>query len=333
MKQQKTALNYAKVQALYLIKIKAVETVRYLAVNMVRSESTTHSWLQLYREGGLEKLLETPPKVGRTKKLDVETVAEIQKELSDPEGFNSYKEIQLCLYSCHDRYISYSSIHRIVRYELKSKLKVPRPTHEKQEPGVIEGFKNYLPTLLKGLINEFRQKTDDKRDITYWCQDETRLGVRTISGKKITLKGVKPQQIKQWSYKYYYIYGLIEPVRGQSFFYEFSHLNGDCFEIYLEKFAEEYPENIHIIQLDNAPFHTAQELEIPDNIILFQPPYCPELNPIERLWEYIKYELRSTLFIDLEELKEKTANILNSLSQEIIQSLTSWDHILDALSI
>ncbi|MDJ0715585.1 MAG: transposase [Prochloraceae cyanobacterium] len=33
-------------------------------------------------------------------------------------------------------------------------------------------------------------------------------------------------------------------------------------------------------------------LMIPSNIILlFQPPYCPELNPIERLWEYIKYYL------------------------------------------
>ena len=334
MKAQKTALNYAKVQALYLLKIKAVETVRYLAVIVGRSETTVHSWLQVYREGGLEKLLETPPKTGRKKKIDVETVAAIQKELSDSEGFNSYKEIQLWLYICLGHAISYSSIHRLVRYELNSKLKVPRPIHEKQEPGVIAVFKNYLPTLIEGLINEFRGQTEDKRDIIYWCQDETRLGVRTISGKKITLKGVKPQQIKQWTYQYYYIYGLIEPVGGRSFFFEFSHLNSDCFERYLKKFSEEYLNQIHIIQLDNAPFHTAQDLEIPSNIILlFQPPYCPELNPIERLWEYIKYKLRSQLFINLEDLKTKVANTLNFSSQETIRSLAGWDHILDALSI
>ena len=334
MKQQKTALGYAKVQALYLIKIQAVETVRYLAVIVGRSEPTIHHWLKLYRTGGIEKLLEAPPKTGRPKKLDIETVASIQRELSDPEGFNSYQEIQIWLFTCLDRQISYSSIHRIVRYELKSKLKVPRPTHEKQEPGVIECFKKYLPIKIEGLTNEFRGKTDDKRDITYWCQDETRLGVRTISGRKITLKGVKPKQIKQWSYKYYYVYGLIEPVGGRSFFFEFSHLNGDCFEIYLEKFAEEYPNEIHIIQLDNAPFHTVQDLEVPANIILlFQPPYCPELNPIERLWEYIKYYLKSQIFIDLDELKTKVANILNCLSQEIIRSLAGWEYILEALSI
>ena len=40
MKQQKTVLNYAKVQSLYLLKIQAAETVRYLAVIMGRSEST-----------------------------------------------------------------------------------------------------------------------------------------------------------------------------------------------------------------------------------------------------------------------------------------------------
>ena len=74
----------------------------------------------------------------------------------------------------------------------------------------------------------------DKRTISYWCQDETRLGFRTFSGKKITLKGVKPEQKLQWYYKYYYVYGLVAPVRGQSFFYELSHFNAECFQFFLE---------------------------------------------------------------------------------------------------
>lgn len=95
-------LSYAKVQALYLLKIKAAETIRYLAVIMGRSESTIYYWLQLYRDGGIEKLLEEPPKTGRPKKLDVETVAKIQQELAEPEGFISYKEIQTWLSVCQD---------------------------------------------------------------------------------------------------------------------------------------------------------------------------------------------------------------------------------------
>ena len=82
MKQQKTGIGYAKVQSLYLLKIKAVETNNHLAVIIGRGESTIHRWLKTYREGGIEKLLEEPPKTGRRKKLDVETVAHLQKELS-----------------------------------------------------------------------------------------------------------------------------------------------------------------------------------------------------------------------------------------------------------
>lgn len=334
MKKQKTGLAYAKVQALYLLKIKAVTTIRHLAVILGRGESTVHRWLHIYRTEGLKKLLEEPPKTGRGNKIGVEIVAQIQQELSEPKGFNSYQEVQLWLLTCQDIEIGYSTLHKIVRYELKGKLKVPRPSHTKQSPGVIQVFKDYLPIKLKGIIDDFRAKRSDKQKIAYWCQDETKLGFRTISGKKLTLKGVKPEQIIQWHYDYYYLYGLVEPMGGRSFFYELSHFNSKCFEKYLEKFAQQYAEEIHIIQLDNASVHTAKKLKLPDNVVLlFQPPYCPELNPIERVWEYLKYHLRSLWFSGLEDLKNQVANILNSLSEKIISSLTAWDYIVNALSL
>ena len=105
---------------------------------------------------------------------------------------------------------------------------------------------------------------------------------------------MKPRQILQWDYSCYYIYGLVDPVAGRSFFYEFSHFNCNCFGAFLEQFAIKHNQEIHIIQLDNAPVHTADKLIIPDNVILlFQPPYCPELNPIERVWQYIKQKLKN----------------------------------------
>ncbi len=131
------------------------------------------------------------------------------------------------------------TIHRIVRYELQSKLKVPRPIHEKQQPGVIEVFKQYLPERIKGIVGEIRDKWGNNRDIIYWCQDETRLGFRTELGQKITLKGVQPKQTLQWHYSYYYIYGLVAPVDGRSFFYEFFHVNSDCLGVFLSKFQQE----------------------------------------------------------------------------------------------
>ena len=87
----------------------------------------------------------------------------------------------------------------------------------------------------------------------------------------------------QWLFKYLWLYGLVEPKTGNSFFYEFSHLDTPCFEKFLELFSQQYPDEVHIIQLDNGRGHLGLDLSIPDNIILlFQPPYCPEVNPIER---------------------------------------------------
>ena len=122
--------------------------------------------------------------------------------------------------------------------------------------------------------------------------------------------------------------------------------------LFLEQFTQEHSQEIHIIQLDNAPCHTAHKLIVPDNVILlFQlpthlelnsrwnvavhsaPPYCPEVNPIERVWQYLKQQLKNLFFTSLEDIKERVANILNSLSEDLIHSLTGWQYILDALSL
>ncbi len=130
------------------------------------------------------------------------------------------------------------------------------------------------------------------------------------------------------------MYGLVEPVGGRSFFYEFSHFNSNCLGVFLEKFAQEYSKEIHIIQLDNASCHTTNKLIVPENVLLlFQPPYCPELNPIERVWHYIKQQLKNLWFNTLDDVKLKVANILNSLSENIVHSLTGWQYILNALSL
>jgi len=172
-----------------------------------------------------------------------------------------------------------------------------------------------------------------KKGLKYWCQDETRIGLKTIERKKITARGVKPIGLVQWNFKAYYLYGAVAPQTGENFWLEFSHLDGQCFQIFLDNLAAEYPEHLNVVQLDNGKFHHSSQLKIPDNILLvFQPPYSPELNPIERVWQYIKQELSWGLYDNLDEIKEKVRSFLEEFSTETTASIAGWDYILSALA-
>jgi DDE superfamily endonuclease len=170
------------------------------------------------------------------------------------------------------------------------------------------------------------------QQIRYWCEDESRLGLKTITGRTITLKGVKPEGIVGWQRKNFYLYGVVEPATGNSFFWEFSHLDSRCFQDFLDLFSKAYPDVLNLVQMDNGSFHKSSDLKWPDNVIpIFQPPNSPELNPIERLWEHIKYKLSWESCTNLDELRHKLKQVLDSISTEAIASLCGWDYITKAL--
>lgn len=168
--------------------------------------------------------------------------------------------------------------------------------------------------------------------LRYLCQDETRLGLKTISGRLITAKGVKPLGLNQCWRDNFYLYGVVEPLSGYSFFYEFSHLDGDCFQLFLELLSDELGDDVAVIQLDQGSFHRLKALDCPENIIpIFQPPHSPELNPIERFWQFLKSKLQWDNCQSLTQLRQKLAQILETISPDVIVSLTSYDFILEAL--
>jgi putative transposase len=129
--------------------------------------------------------------------------------------------------------------------------------------------------------------------IRYWCGDESRLGLKTITCRTITLKGIKPIGITNWQRDNFYLYS---------------------------------------IQMDNGSFHKSLYLQWPDNIIpIFQPSHSPELNPIERLWEHIKQALSWEDCTNLTQLRGKLTQVLNSISRKAIASICGWDYITKAL--
>ena len=137
----------------------------------------------------------------------------------------------------------------------------------------------------------------------------------------------------QHAFENYYLYGAIEPRSGDSFFLEMPYLNSDCFQIFLDQFAINYPDSLNILILDNGAFHKAKKLRIPKNLLLlFLPPYCPELNPIERFWQDVKDQIAGQIFETLQALKDGVADILNSYSNAKISKLTGFQYILNAIN-
>ncbi|MGG6293698.1 transposase [Leptolyngbya sp. AN02str] len=74
--------------------------------------------------------------------------------------------------------------------------------------------------------------------------------------------------------------------------------------------------------MDNARAHQADSLNVPDNVILlFQPPYCPEVNSIERLWHDLKRALAWMRFESIAQLQQAITRWVNQLSPQEVKSL------------
>jgi len=173
----------------------------------------------------------------------------------------------------------------------------------------------------------------EHRPLRFWVQDETRLGLLTLLGRRITLPGVKPFLPVQWPREATWLYGIVEPATGGSFFYEFSHLDTACFELFLKLVSETYPDCWNVLQVDQAPAHTSQTLSIPDNIVLlYQPSHSPELNPMERVWQDLKIDLFGENCANLDPLRAAVKEVLGYLTPDWLASLTQYPFIMNALS-
>ncbi|WP_068511718.1 transposase [Leptolyngbya sp. O-77] len=67
--------------------------------------------------------------------------------------------------------------------------------------------------------------------------------------------------------------------------------------------------------------------------LVFQPPYCPEVNLIERVWRELKRELAWVHFDDVGQLQPAISQWVCRLSAESLRSLTQGDWIVDALCV
>ena len=129
-------------------------------------------------------------------------------------------------------------------------------------------------------------------------------------------------------FKSLYLFGAFSPITGDHFELEMPYCNTETFEIFLNEFSKSSLDEYKILLLDNGPFHKAQKLIIPDNIVLlFIPPYSPELNPAEKIWWKMKRAFSGKLHESLENVSEFMKNQVNLLKEEQVKSICSYEYI------
>lgn len=111
---------------------------------------------------------------------------------------------------------------------------------------------------------------------------------------------------------------------------EYSVLDSVCFGDFLSRLSREHPKSTNLIFLDGSGGHTAKGLKIPKNVILWIiPPYCPEINPPERVWEELKKYTSDEIFKGLNDLRTFLYDKINNLTLETVNSLTFYPYIKD----
>jgi transposase len=118
--------------------------------------------------------------------------------------------------------------------------------------------------------------------------------------------GERPTAAVQRSYRWLYVYGFVRPQTGQTWWCLLPAVNAEAFGVALAEFARDEgiaADHRAVLVLDNAGWHHAKTLVVPDGIdLVFLPPYAPELQPAERLWPLVNEPVANRAFADLDAL-------------------------------
>lgn len=124
----------SRLQALYLLASGQAPSRLVLAKLLAVHRHTIQTWLNLYEGGGLRALLTIRKAPGKPPSVSPRVLSKLQERLADVHGFGSYGEVQQYLARTQKVALAYSTVHKLVRYKLKAKLKAPRRSHPKKSP-------------------------------------------------------------------------------------------------------------------------------------------------------------------------------------------------------
>ena len=165
-------------------------------------------------------------------------------------------------------------------------------------------------------------------------QDEARFGRLSDPRRCWAPWPLRPLVKKALIREYVYAYAAVTPADGQLDWMLGSKMDTLTMNVFLRQVSENHPEEFVVMVVDGAPSHRSVQLEIPENMVVLRlPPYSPELNPAERLWDELREkEFANKVFDSLDSAIAQLALGMWRLenSPTALHSLTGWSWILES---
>lgn len=139
------------------------------------------------------------------------------------------------------------------------------------------------------------------KPIEIWFQDEARVGQQGTLTRVWARRGTRPRGPRDRRYKWAYIFGAVCPARATSAALVLPRANAEMLQLHLDEIGRQVAEDAHAVLVwDGAGYHKSDDLVVPGNITIVKlPPYAPELNPVENVWQYLRQnKLAITVFDD-----------------------------------
>jgi transposase len=187
---------------------------------------------------------------------------------------------------------------------------------------IINKTLNQLTSLKKNLPAQIPQNHE------VWYFDESRFGTHSKVGHAWYKTGTRARIKINIGYKNFYLYSAINPKSGDQFTLLLPSVNVLCMNIFLSAFIKQNPDKQILMIMDGAAWHQSKRLTKHQSLkTLIQPPYSPELNPVERLWQHIKDKtIKNKCFTSLETLEHAVIQCVKNITNEDIMSLCKYHY-------
>ena len=141
-------------------------------------------------------------------------------------------------------------------------------------------------------------------------------------------RGTRPRAVRDTRYQSAYIFGAVCPDRTATAALVLPRADTEAMNLHLVEIGRAVAPGAHaMLILDGAGWHGGKNLVVPDNITLITlPPYAPELNPVENVWQYLRgNKLAITVFDHYQDIVDKCCDAWNFFAQDAaaITSITS----------